>query len=204
MAKRYGMHLPGGDETAEDFAYLAARCERGQEQLDVFHAGSDYGLQVNGREDRDGRDLRSGCSLGNGFLEAEPEQLPLGRLAGRGDDRNNTELLPKLSNGTEHGGFRNFPAQGVLKLWNCCFRNFKQLVCLHGELRYLAGPGELGAATPVPVATERIHVGQYPGGDHKIGLLAGLTQQVEAHRHVVSFKTNQQFFSQGDLFWIRS
>jgi hypothetical protein len=76
------MHLAGGHQAAKHFAYFAARGERRQEQLDVFHAGRDHGLQVDGGKHRDRRYLRGGCAFGNGFLEALAKQLPLGRLAG--------------------------------------------------------------------------------------------------------------------------
>jgi hypothetical protein len=76
------MHLAGGHQTAEHFANLAARSERSQEQLDLFHAGRDDSLQIDGGKHGNRRHLRGGGAFGNGFLIARPQQLPLGRLTG--------------------------------------------------------------------------------------------------------------------------
>ena len=78
VAQRDGVHLTGGHQPAKHFAHLAASGQRSQEQLDLFHAGGDDGLQVDGSEHRDRGDLRGGCAFGNGLLEADAQQLPLG------------------------------------------------------------------------------------------------------------------------------
>ena len=70
MAQRDGVHLAGGHQAAEHFAHLAARRQRGQEQLDLFHAGGDHRLQIDGGKHRNGRDLRGGSAFGDGLLEA--------------------------------------------------------------------------------------------------------------------------------------
>jgi hypothetical protein len=82
VAKRDGVHLTGGYQPAKHLANLAASGKRRQEQLDLFHAGRDNGLQIDGGKHRDRSYLRGGCAFCNGFLEARAEQLPLGRLAG--------------------------------------------------------------------------------------------------------------------------
>jgi hypothetical protein len=42
------MYLARGYQTAQDFAHLAAGRERSQKHLDLFHAGGDNGLQIDG------------------------------------------------------------------------------------------------------------------------------------------------------------
>jgi hypothetical protein len=73
MTQRDGVHLAGGYQSAEHLANLAARGKRRQEKLDLFHAGRDYGLQIDGGKYRDRRHLRGGCAFGNGFLESRAE-----------------------------------------------------------------------------------------------------------------------------------
>jgi hypothetical protein len=76
------MHLASGYESAKYLANFAASGKRRQEKLDLFHAGRDNGLQIDGGKHRDRRHLRSGCAFGNGFLVTCAKQLPFGRLAG--------------------------------------------------------------------------------------------------------------------------
>jgi hypothetical protein len=80
------VYLTGGHQAAEHFADLAARSERGQEELNLFHAGRDDGLQIDGRENRNGRDLRGRGAFGNCLLETRAQQLPLGGLPDRRDN----------------------------------------------------------------------------------------------------------------------
>jgi hypothetical protein len=42
------MYLARGDQSAENFAHLAAGRERSQKHLNLFHAGGDNCLQVDG------------------------------------------------------------------------------------------------------------------------------------------------------------
>jgi hypothetical protein len=46
MAQGNGMYLTRSDQAAKDFTHLAAGSKRGQEQLNLFHAGGDNRLQV--------------------------------------------------------------------------------------------------------------------------------------------------------------
>ena len=79
VAQGDGVHLARGHQAAKHFAHLAARGQRSQEHLHLFHAGGNDGLQIDGSKHGDGGDLRSGCAFGNGLLEASAQQLPLGR-----------------------------------------------------------------------------------------------------------------------------
>ena len=71
------MHLPGSHQSAKHFAHFAAGGQRSQEHLNLFHAGGDDCLQIDGSEHGDRGDLRGGGTLGNGLLEARAQQLPL-------------------------------------------------------------------------------------------------------------------------------
>jgi hypothetical protein len=62
------MHLTRCNQATQNLAHLAAGGKRGQEQLDIFHTGGNYGLQVDGGQHGDGRHLGGGGPLGNGFL----------------------------------------------------------------------------------------------------------------------------------------
>jgi hypothetical protein len=42
------MNLARGYQTTKDFAHLAAGRERSQKHLDLFHAGGDDSLQIDG------------------------------------------------------------------------------------------------------------------------------------------------------------
>jgi hypothetical protein len=48
MAQRDGVYLACRDKAADDFPYLAAGSEGGQEELNIFHAGGNHGLQIDG------------------------------------------------------------------------------------------------------------------------------------------------------------
>ena len=141
VAQRDGVNLARGHQAAQHLAHLAAGGERGQEQLDLFHAGGDHRLQVDGGKHRDGRHLGGGGAFGNGFLETQAQQLPLGRLAGSGDDRNDAKLLPELGDGAQDGAFGHFPAQSAGEFAKGRVARLQQLVSLDGKLRYLAGTG---------------------------------------------------------------
>ena len=111
--------------------------------------------------------------------------------AGRGDHRNDAKLLPELGDGAQNGAFRHFAAQRVLERGDGGIARLQQLVGLDGQLRNLARAGQLRAAAPVAVAAKRVHVGQNPGRHNKVGLLAGLSQQVQTHCHAVCLQANQ-------------
>jgi len=190
-----GVDLPGCDQAANDFAYLAARGERGEEQLHVFHAGSDGGLQVDGGKYRNSRYLRGGSSLGDSALEARAEQLPLGGLAAGGNDRNDAELLPEFGNGADHCGLGDFLAKRLFQVGNVGVAGFKVLINVDGELRNLTRSSQLRATPPVTISTERIHVGQDPGGYNEIGLFTWLSQEIEPHRNSIIFKPDEKIFA---------
>ncbi len=193
------MNLPGRYQAAKHFPHFAAGSERGQEEFDFFHAGGDDGLQIDRRKYRNCRDLRGGSTFCDGLLKALAQQLPLGGLSGRGNDRNDTELLPKFSDGAQNGGFGHFATQSKSQLGNGRVAGLQPLVGLNGERRDLAGTGKLRAATPIAVAAQRIHVGQNPACDHKVGLFAGLSQQIEPDSHTVIFKADQQLLGNSNL-----
>jgi hypothetical protein len=65
---------------------------------------------------------------------------------------------------------------------------FQQLIDVDSELGDLARSSQLRATAPVAIAAESIDVGQNPGSDNEIGLLAGLTQQVEPYCNSIIFK----------------
>ncbi len=67
------------------------------------------------------------------------------------------------------------------------------LVGLNGQLRNLAGAGQLRAAAPVTVTPEGIHVGQNPGSDDEIGLLAGLAKHIEPDSNAIDLETHEEF-----------
>jgi hypothetical protein len=159
VAHRDGVHLARGNQAAQHFAHLAARGQRREEQFDLFHAGGDHSLQIDGGEHRDRSDLRGGGAFGNGFLETVAQQLPLGGLSDGGDGGDDAKLLPELGNGAQNGHFSDFAAQGMGELGNVCIAQFQLLVGLHSQLRNLAGAGQLRAAAPVAVASEGIDVG---------------------------------------------
>ena len=119
---------------------------------------------------------------------------------GRRNNRNDAQLLPEFSNGAQNSGFADFAAQRVLELGDGGIACFKQLVGLNGQLRNLARTGQLRAAAPVAVAPQRIHVGQNPGGHHKVGLLAGLAQQIQPDCHAIRLQTHQQLFGSAICF----
>ena len=123
-----------------------------------------------------------------------------GVLPGRGDHRNDAQLLPQFGDGAQNRRFRHFPAQRVLQLRDGGVAGFKKLVGLDGELRNRARPGQLRAAPPVAVAAQGVDVRQNPAGHDKIGLLAGLSQQIQAHCNAFGFQANQQVLGQGDNF----
>src|SRR5579863_1963067 len=75
---------------------------------------------------------------------------------------------------------------------------FKVLIGLDGERRDLARSGQLWTATPIPIATQSVDVGQNPGRDHKVRLFARLAEQIEAHCHAFRFQANQKIFSGGN------
>ena len=58
LAAKQKEHLPRSNQSAQHFAHLAACRQRGKEQFYLFHAGSDYGLQINGSQHRNRGDLR--------------------------------------------------------------------------------------------------------------------------------------------------
>ncbi len=132
------MYLAGGYQAAKHLADLAAGGQWGQEQLNLFHARGDHGLQIDGGKHGDGRNLGGGGAFGNGLLEASAEQLPLGWLAGGRNDRDDPQLLPELGNGAQNSAFGHFPAQSMLQRRDGGIARFKLLVCLHGQLRNLA------------------------------------------------------------------
>ena len=122
--------------------------------------------------------------------------------AGSGDHRNDAKLLPELGDGAQNRGFRHFAAQRVLERRDRGVACLEKLVGLDGQLRNLARAGQLRAATPVAVAAQRIHVGQNPGRHDKVGLLAGLSQQVQAHCDAVCLQANQQLLGKCNVFGI--
>ena len=123
-------------------------------------------------------------------------------LAGRGDNRNDAKLLPELGNGAQNCAFSDFAAQGMLQRRDGGVARLKQLVGLDGQLRNLAGAGKLRAAAPVAIAAKRVHVGQNPCRHNKVGLLAGLSQQVQAHCHAVCLQAYQQLLGKRDVFGV--
>src|SRR6185437_157621 len=132
LSKLDGVHLARRKQTSQDFAHLAARGQRREKELYFFHAGGDDGLEINGGEHRDRRNLRSGCTLSDSFLKARAQQLPTRGGAGRRNHRKNTELLPKLCNCAKDSGFTHFPTQRVLELRNGRLAAFEKLVSLNG------------------------------------------------------------------------
>jgi hypothetical protein len=200
MAQRDGVYLTGCNQSAQHFTHLAAGSKRREEELYIFHGGGDDGLQIDGSENRDGGDLRGGCALGNGLLEALAEQLPLRCFAGSADDRDNAQLLPELGDGAQHCCLSNFAAKGVLERGNVGVADFKQLVSLHSQLRDLTRASELRSATPVAITAQRIDVRQNPGRHYKVRLFAGQAQQVEPNGDAVQFQPYKEFLSKGDLF----
>ena len=173
MAERDGVNLACGDQSAQNFAHLAARGERSKEHLDLFHAGGDHGLQVDGGKHGDRGDLRGGSAFGDGLLEAGAQQLPFGGLPGSGDDRNDAQLLPELGDGAQNGDFSHFAAERMLELRDGGVAGLKLLVGLDGELRNLARTGQLRAAAPVAIAAQGIDIGQNPAATTKSGCSPG-------------------------------
>ena len=97
-------------------------------------------------------------------------------------------------------------ADSVTSRPSACFRwemvassGFEQLVGLDGQLRNLARTGQLRAAAPVAIAAQGIDVGQNPGSHNKIGLFAGLAQQIQPYRYAIGFKAHQQFFGKSNV-----
>ena len=80
----------------------------------------------------------------------------------------------------------------MLQLRDGGVAGFKELVGLDGQLRNLARSSQLRAAAPVAIAAQGIDVGQNPGGHHKVGLFAGLAQQIQPDRYAVRLQANQQ------------
>jgi hypothetical protein len=113
MTHRKGVDLARGHQTTQHLAHLAAGGERGQEQLDIFHAGGNHRLQVNRGQHGDGRNLGGGGAFGNGFLETLAEQLPLSSLAGGRNDWDDAKLLPELGDSAQNGSFGHFSAQSA-------------------------------------------------------------------------------------------
>ena len=74
--------------------------------------------------------------------------------------------------------FGDFSAQRMSKRCKGGVALFQLLVCLHGQLRNLAGAGQLRASAPVAVASESINVRQNPSSDYIIRLLTGVTKQI--------------------------
>ncbi len=138
------------------------------------------------------------------FWKRMAEQLPLGRLAGSGDDRNDAKLLPKLGDGAQNGGFGHFPTQRLRELGKGGVARLQQFVGLDGQLRNLARAGQLRAAAPVAVAAQGIDVGQNPASHHKVGLFARLTQQIQPHSHAVGLQAHQQLFGESNMLGVRS
>jgi len=79
---------------------------------------------------------------------------------------------------------------------------FKVLINVDGELRNLTRSSQLRATPPVTISTERIHVGQDPGGYNEIGLFTGLSQEIEPYRNSIIFKPDEKIFGMGDGLWI--
>ena len=55
--------------------------------------------------------------------------MPLGSLAGSGDDWNDAELLPEFGDGAQNSAFCHFPAQRMGEFGKSCVARFQQLVC---------------------------------------------------------------------------
>jgi hypothetical protein len=91
----------------------------------------------------------------------------------------------------------------MLQVCDGCVARFEVFVGLDSQLRDLSGAGQLRAATPVAITPEGIHVGQYPAGHNKIGLLTGLAQEIEPDGDVVELKAYQKFFRESDMRWLR-
>ena len=134
------------------------------------------------------------------FWKRTRKQLPLRRAVGRGENRNDAQLLPEFGDGAQNRPFRHFPSQGVLQLRDGGVAGFKMFVGLDGQRRNRARSGQLRAAPPVAVAPQSVDVGQYPTGHDEIGLLAGLTEQIQAHGHAVGLQADQQILGLGDGF----
>ncbi len=197
------MDLAGGDQAAQHFAHLASCGQRSQEELNLFHAGGDYRLKIDGGKHRNGRDLRRRGAFGDGLLIAMAKKLPLGRLAGCRNRWDDPQLLPEFGDGADNRGFAHFAAEGVLQLRDRRVVGFKQFVGLNRQLRYGPGPGELGVAPPVPIAAQGVDVGQNPGGNDKVGLFSGLSREIQPNRNSIIFKPNQQFLGRSNLARIR-
>ena len=178
---------------AQNFAYLAAGRQGRKEEFYLFHGGGNHRLQINGSEHRNSRHLRGGCTLRDGLLIALPQQLPVRRLPWSRKRGNDAQLLPKLGDGAQNRLFSDFPAQKTGKLGDVGVSRLEPLVGLNGQWRDLARTGQLRAPPPVAVSPQGIHVGQDPGSNHVIGLLAGVTQQVQPHGYAVLLKPYQQF-----------
>jgi hypothetical protein len=185
------MDLTRGDKATQYFAHLAPRGQRGEEELNLFHAGGDYGLEIDGGKHRNRRDLRRRGAFSDGLLIAMAKKLPFGRLSCCRNRGNDAELLPEFGDGANNRGFAHFASKSVLQLGNGQFIGFKELVGLNRQLRHGSGPGELGAAAPVPIAAESVDVRQYPGGNDKVGFLSGLPGEIQPNRNSIIFKPNQ-------------
>ena len=196
--------LPRRYQSAQHFTHLAASREGSQEQLNFLHARGNYRLQINGSQHRDRRHLRRRSSFSNGLLIAMAQKLPLGSFARRRDNWNDPQLLPQLGDRPQHGGFRHFPAKGMLQRSNCGVSSLKQLVSLHRELRNLSRTRQLRAPAPVAVAAQRVNIRQHPAGHHKIRLLARLALKVQAHCNIGRFQADQQLFGEHDVLGIGS
>jgi hypothetical protein len=88
------MDLARGYQSAQYLAHFASRGQWGKKKLNLFHARSDYSLEINRCEDGNRSDLGGRCALGNGFLIALAKQLPLRRLACSRNRGNDAKLLP--------------------------------------------------------------------------------------------------------------
>ncbi len=194
MAHVGGVYLASGGQSAHNFANLAARCERGEEEFHIFHAGGDDSLQVDGGEDADGRDLRGGRAFGDGLLEALTKRLPEGRLSSIRNDWDDAELFPELVECAQNSGLSHFAAEGIANLTSVLVALFKLLGCLDGELGDLARASKLRSATPVAIATQSIDVGKNPSGYDVVGLVARLPGQIEPNGDAIGFQTDQELF----------
>jgi hypothetical protein len=204
MAHGNRVDLPRRHQPAQYFAHLAARRQGSQEQLNLFHARRNHGLQIDRSQYGDRRHLRRRRSLGNRLLVAMAQELPLCRFARRSDNWNDPQLLPKLGDPPQHCSFRHFPAERMLQRGNRRVSRLKLLVGLHRQLRHLARTSQLRATAPVAVSAQRIHIRQNPACHHIVRVLTRLALKVQAHRHIVRFQANQQLFGKGDVFGIGS
>jgi len=192
------VYLAGCHQPADDFAYLASGRKWSEEELDLFHSRGDNRLQIDGGKYRNCSDLRSGSALSDCALEADAEQLPLGGLplgSNHGDD---AKLLPKLGDGANDSRFRDFTTEGLFELRNGEFVGLEQLVNVDGELGNLTRASQLRASAPIAISPESVHVGQNPSGHDEVGLLAGLSLEVQAYGNSFILKTNEEFFGVDD------